>query len=173
MARIYDVVCLKCGEVKEWCKYDPPFDKCDFCGSRLTDRLGDWDERKVWVSGVWSTNRDVEELSDSLRKRFFEERGGQYRFRLKDRRLCIVTRPCENDVYKFSLKTGGERVILIYNSSVLSEAVNLLRRRKTAIKVGLFAVRYKDAFYFHPNVIEKILRAIHNNLKPEVEVVIE
>jgi len=38
LARIYDVVCPRCGEVMEWCKYDPPIEKCTFCGYRMARR---------------------------------------------------------------------------------------------------------------------------------------
>ena len=50
MAREYDVVCLTCGEVWSWCKWDAPDEKCEHCGATLTRKLGK-DEEPNWVNG--------------------------------------------------------------------------------------------------------------------------
>ena len=64
MARTYDVVCKECGAKWEWCKYDEPDDECPECGELLTTKDYDeteWDEDKVIIFGVGSTNLDVEQ----------------------------------------------------------------------------------------------------------------
>ncbi len=71
MARIYDVVCLNCGERYWWCKYDPPIEKCEFCGQRLSNGE-EWNENAK-VFGVWSSNEDVEKVAKEARARFFEK----------------------------------------------------------------------------------------------------
>jgi len=81
MARIYDVVCLTCGEVWGWCKYDAPDHKCEKCGAILDHKIKeiyyvngcpydrDWDYSKVKVFGVWSTNDAVEHLVKEIKER--------------------------------------------------------------------------------------------------------
>jgi len=76
MARIYDVVCKSCGAKWAWCKYDAPDEQCPVCGELLTqtvkdcneDRMvTDWDEGKVIVFGVGSTNLDVEQAVEKIK----------------------------------------------------------------------------------------------------------
>ena len=67
MARIYDVVCLSCGEIFWWCKYDPPEERCPNCGEKLTTEDGDWDFEKAMVFGVGSSSREVRELSEAIK----------------------------------------------------------------------------------------------------------
>lgn len=170
MARIYDVACLKCGEVMEWCKYNPPFDKCDLCGSKLTDRTGEWDEGKARVFGVWSSNSDVYATSKRIRIAFFREKVC-YRFRLQDGRLCTV-KLREFPEFWLTLKTGGEKVSLLYISSALSEAVSLLRDKNLATEAGLLLIRYHGVLYSpQHNAAKTILKAIKENLKPEIAAV--
>jgi uncharacterized protein (DUF983 family) len=72
MARIYDVVCPHCGEFHQWCKYDPPIDKCDNCGAKLAhEEHGElvWDS-DVLIFGVWSTGDDVKAASERIRREF-------------------------------------------------------------------------------------------------------
>lgn len=171
MARIYDVVCLKCGEVMEWCKYNPPFDKCDLCGSKLTDRTGEWDEGKARVFGVWSSNSDVYATSKRIRIAFFREKVC-YRFRLRNGRLCAV-RLKEFPEFWLTLRTGGEKVSLLYVNSHLSEAVNSLREHNCAAESGLLLVEYRGARFSpqHP-AAKLILEAIRQNLKPEIAAIL-
>jgi uncharacterized protein (DUF983 family) len=75
MARIYDVVCPHCGEVYQWCKYDPPIEKCDNCGAKLAhEEHGElvWDA-DVHIFGVWSTSEDVKVASERIRREFEAE----------------------------------------------------------------------------------------------------
>lgn len=88
MARVYDVVCLNCGEVMEWCKYDAPFETCEYCGEKLTTKNKEseliagaydtqsydaWDRSKVEVFGVWSCSTDVEARSDEIREQYLKD----------------------------------------------------------------------------------------------------
>ncbi len=66
LARIYDVVCLNCGEIIQWCKYDPPVDKCPECGETLVIE-DDWDLSKVKIFGVGSTWDEVLKFSKSIK----------------------------------------------------------------------------------------------------------
>jgi len=178
VARFYDVVCLRCGEVIDWCKYDPPFKRCPLCNARLTDRSGDWAEGRVRVFGVGSGGREICELSRRLRMEFLEGRGGRFMFRLEDGRLCTLTVEERSSffpeftgsslVYRLALKVGGERVSLLYEGPALSEAVHLLRNYSFAPKDGLLAVEYRGKRY-HPQhrAAETVLKAVKENVKPE------
>jgi len=171
MARVYDVVCLKCGEVMEWCKYDPPFYKCYFCGQKLVDRSGDWSEERVRVFGVWSTGEAVHETSKRLRLSFFREHES-HRFRLKDKRICVVELK-EYPEFWFHVRAGGERVSLLYRDSDLSEAKRLLAEYGHVWKGGLLIVAYQGVTYSpHHATAQLILEAVAENIKPERAAVI-
>lgn len=85
MARIYDVVCLKCGHQWEWCKYDAPDTHCPGCGRKVWKR-GDkwldrgfishvnWDTSKVCVFGVGSTGKDIERCVKEVKAGLDENR---------------------------------------------------------------------------------------------------
>jgi len=80
MARIYDVVCPRCGEIHHWCKYDPPLEKCEFCGYELS--CEDEDGEPVWkddvyVFGVWSSSVEIGEVSKSLREEYLADMSKQ------------------------------------------------------------------------------------------------
>jgi len=105
LARIYDVVCPRCGEVYWWCKYDPPFDRCGFCNYKLS--WGEYWKDDVHVFGVRATNLDVWSVANSIRRDFFDERPGGFRFRLPDRRICTV-KMRDYRTYTFTVKAGGE-----------------------------------------------------------------
>ena len=128
MARIYDVVCRNCGETYEWCKYDPPFEKCDFCGCRLSK--GEWWNENAGVFGVWSSSDDVYEAAKKARTRFFEERPRGYRFRLPNGVWCTVKL---NDYpeFWFHFTVGGERISLLTRGLNLADKVELLKKRGT------------------------------------------
>jgi uncharacterized OB-fold protein len=68
MARIYDVVCLNCGEIFYWCKYDPPVEKCPNCGEKLVNGE-DWNYSKVRIFGVGSTGEMILEFSKTIKRR--------------------------------------------------------------------------------------------------------
>ena len=74
MARIYDVVCPRCGEIISWCKYDPPasVSPCPTCGFELVDKSGEF-KPDVVVFGVGATGRDVEEYSKAVLRRLVEK----------------------------------------------------------------------------------------------------
>ena len=75
MARIYDVVCPHCGEIFQWCKYDPPLERCDNCGARLAHREhGElvWDA-DVYIFGVWCTGEDAKRVSEEIKRRRADE----------------------------------------------------------------------------------------------------
>ena len=71
MARCYDVVCLECGEILTWYKYDDPMDSCPVCETILSDG-SEWDTDAATVFGPWSTSDEVAELSEKIRN---ERRG--------------------------------------------------------------------------------------------------
>ena len=66
MAREYDVVCLKCGEITVWCKYDPPPRECPKCKAILSDGE-DWYGHAAKVFGVWSSDGDALDLSQRIK----------------------------------------------------------------------------------------------------------
>ena len=77
MTKIYDVVCPRCGEIHQWWKYDPPLERCVFCGYKLSCE-GD-DGTPLWkddahVFGVWSTSIRIREVSKMIRKQRLTER---------------------------------------------------------------------------------------------------
>jgi hypothetical protein len=77
MARIYDVVCPRCGEIHQWCKHDPPIEKCEFCGYELSRKEKDGElvwKNDVHIFCIWSTTLEVEELSKRLRKEYFRKK---------------------------------------------------------------------------------------------------
>jgi len=61
MARIYDIVCTKCGEIQAWCKYDDLPYECDGCHDEMKSE--DWE-----VFGVWSTSDDVRRFSKKVKE---------------------------------------------------------------------------------------------------------
>jgi len=72
LASFYDVVCPRCGEIHRWCKYDPPIDECENCGNKLAHKE---DGELVWnddvlIFGVWSTNIEVKEASERIKRKF-------------------------------------------------------------------------------------------------------
>ena len=74
MARFYDVVCPRCGEIISWCKYDSPasVSPCSTCGFELVDRSGEF-KPDVVVFGVGATGRDIEEYSKAVLRRLVEK----------------------------------------------------------------------------------------------------
>jgi hypothetical protein len=168
MARIYDVVCLNCGETYEWCKYDPPFEKCDFCGCRLSD--GDWWNENARVFGVWSSSGDVYEAAKTARTRFFEERPGGYRFRLPNGVWCTI-KPKEiaEFWFWFSFKVRGESIWLLFKAPNLADKVELLKKRGTVPTEDLCMVLYRKQSYSpsHP-AAQSIVKAVEANEKPEL-----
>ena len=74
MARIYDVVCPRCGEIISWCKYDPPASAspCPTCGFELVDKSGEFNPDVV-VFGVGATSSQVEEHSRAVLRRLVEK----------------------------------------------------------------------------------------------------
>lgn len=167
MASIYDVVCLNCGEVYMWCKYDPPIEKCGFCGKRLS-RRGKWNENAE-VFGVWSTNDDVEKVAEAARIWFFEDRPRGYRFRLPNGVLCTIKMGAYPEFW-FHFKVRGERIsFLTSDAPRLADAVELL---KSAGKVPIGCARviaYKGRSYWSGDPIAlTIVKAIEENEKSEV-----
>ena len=166
MARFYDVVCLKCGEVYEWCKYDPPFERCDFCGCRLSD--GDWWNENAKVFGVWSGSDDVYEVAKAARIGFFEERPRGYRFRLPNGVWCTV-KLREYPEFWFQFRVHGESIRLLIRDVDLADAVKLLRKRGLVPIDGLCMVAYRNQSYLplHPTA-KIIVKAVEANEKPEL-----
>jgi len=164
MARIYDVVCLNCGEIFEWCKYDPPFDRCGFCGCRLSD--GDWWNENAKVFGVWSGN--IYEVAKTARIRFFEERPKGYRFRLPNGVWCNL-RLKEYPEFWLRFRVRGENIWLLINGLCLADVVELLKRRGLVPKEDLCMAVYKGQSYSpsHP-AAQAIVKAVEANEKPEV-----
>lgn len=66
MAREYDVVCLNCGEIIVWCKYDSPEEKCPRCNVSLSD--GDNWNNNVKIFGCGRCSSEVCELSEEIKK---------------------------------------------------------------------------------------------------------
>jgi len=168
MARVYDVVCLNCGETYEWCKYDPPFEKCDFCGCRLSD--GDWWNENARVFGVWSSSGDVYEAAKTARTRFFEERPGGYRFRLPNGVWCTI-KPKEIPEFWFwfSFRVRGESIWLLFKAPNLADKVELLKKRGTVPMDDVCMVIYKKQTYspLYPAGLA-IIKAIEVNEKPQL-----
>jgi hypothetical protein len=166
MARIYEVVCLNCGETYEWCKYDPPFEKCDFCGCRLSKR-GWWNEN-AGVFGVWSSSDDVYEAAKAARTRFFEERPRGYRFRLPNGVWCTI-RPKEIAEFWFSFRVRGESIRLLFRAQNLADKVELLKKKGIVPTEDLYMVVYRGQSYppAHPAAMA-IIKAVEVNEKPEL-----
>jgi hypothetical protein len=164
MARIYPVVCLNCGEIFEWCKYDPPFERCDFCGCRLSD--GDWWNENARVFGVWSSSGAVYEVAKTARTRFFEER--PYRFRLPNGVWCAV-KLREYPEFWLRFRVRGESIWLLVRGSRLADAIELLKRRGLVPTEDLCMVVYGNQSYSpsHP-AARIIVKAVEANEKPEL-----
>lgn len=168
MASIYDVVCLTCGEIHHWCKYYPPIDRCDLCGSKLT-KYGDWDEEKAVVFGVWSTGENINKTSTEARRRFFEDRK-VFRFKLMDGRICSVTlEDRQNMTFRFTLKSGNKKISLIYENDSLSTAVSSLRSDGQPTVDGLLRVEFDGATFEASRAgIQNVLDAVRENITPEI-----
>jgi hypothetical protein len=68
MARIYDVVCCNCGEVMQWCKYDPPIEYCERCETILAYHDRWTSEAKIFGCGSCST--DVDNFAKPLKEQY-------------------------------------------------------------------------------------------------------
>jgi len=170
MASFYDVVCLTCGEVMSWCKYDPPFERCTFCGTKLT-RRGYWNQEKVKVFGVWSTSKDVRETSERCRAAFFEERGC-YRFRLPDRRLCTVEMK-GGSTFHIHIKAGGRKVLLVCRENEVSEVVSTLKEWGKVCLNRLLGILYRGRFYTPTDPAFKVVvEAVEANERSELQALI-
>ena len=167
MARIYDVVCPRCGEIMEWCKYDPPIEKCTFCGYKTAywDRRGElhWKDDAL-VFGVGSTSLEVREEAERQRRRFFEERKCM-RFKTAKGLWCTVKmRTPLTFELRFNVK--GRRIILLCEGTHLSDAVSFLRNYGFAPPFMLAGIEYKGKTY--PPSKTEILSAVSENEIPEV-----
>ena len=168
MARVYKVVCLNCGEVCEWCKYDPPIEKCGFCGCRLSFK-DNWTEN-VEVFGAWSGFSEAREVSETARTNFFKRRG--YRFRLPDGVWCTIKMGKEYPKVWFCFNTYG--VHLLFRKTNLADAVELLKKKGLVPREDLFAVVYRGKYYppHHP-AAEAVIKAVEANMNPELFAVID
>jgi len=167
LARIYDVVCPRCGEVMEWCKYDPPIEKCVFCGYKMSrrNRSGElyWKDDVV-IFGVGSTGIDVREESRRRRLEFFKQRK-RLRFKMWNGLWCTV-RVREFPIFELRFRIKGRTLVLLYEEAYLSDAVFLLKEHGVAPLTGLEGIEYKGRT-FPPNN-EEILKAVMYNEIPEV-----
>ena len=167
MARIYDVVCPRCGEVTRWCKYDPPIEKCDLCGCKLSrrDSRGEqyWKD-DVIIFDVGSTSLEVREESKKRRIEFFSD-GKRLRFRLWNGLWCTV-RMREYPIFELRFRIKGRTLILLYEEAYLSDAVYFLKEHGVASLTGLEAIEYNGKKY--PPNKKEILRSIMHNEIPEV-----
>ncbi len=153
MARFYDVVCLNCGEIYLWCKYDPPIRRCEFCGRRLLK--------------VVDTN--AYEVAEATRVRFFEDRPRGYRLRLPNGVWCTIEMGARYPETWFHFKVRGERITVIIYDEQLADVVSLLRSAGKVLTSKVNMVGYKDRRYplRHP-VASLLIKAIELNEKPEV-----
>jgi len=167
LARIYDVVCPRCGEVMEWCKYDPPIEKCTLCGYRMArrDRKGElhWKDDVV-VFGIGSTSSDVREESLRRRLQFFKGKKG-LRFKLWNGLWCTI-RLREFPIFELRFRIKGRTLVLLYEEAYLSDAVFFLKEHGVASLTGLECIEYKGKTY--PPNKKEILKAIMYNEIPEV-----
>ena len=167
MARMYDVMCPRCGEVMMWCKYDSPIEECELCGYKMSrrGRRGElyWKDDVV-VFGVGSLSLDVSEESKRRRIEFFKEKG-RLRFRLRNGLWCTV-RMREYPIFELHFRIKGRTLVLLYEEAYLSDAVYFLKEYDAASLTGLEGIEYNGKTYT-PNKKE-ILKAIIYNEIPEV-----
>ena len=167
MSRIYDVVCPRCGEIMQWCKYDPPIEKCTFCGYRMArrDRRGElhWKD-DVLVFGVGSTSLEVREESERRRRQFFEERR-YMRFKTRSGLWCTVKMRTPL-TFELRFNIRGRRIILLCESTRLGDAVSFLRDYGFVPPFMLAEIEYEGEAY-SPSKRE-ILDAVAENEIPEL-----
>ena len=172
MARIYDVVCPRCGEVMMWCKYDSPIEKCAFCGYKMAcrDRRGElyWKD-EVSVFGVGSTSLEVREEAKRRRKRFFEERR-HLRFKTRNGLWCTVKMRTPL-TFELRFNIRGRRIILLCEETHLSGSVSSLKDYGFIPPFMLAGIEYKGETY--PPSRTEILNAVAENEIPELLAVIK
>ncbi|RLI43908.1 hypothetical protein DRO64_04920 [Candidatus Bathyarchaeota archaeon] len=165
MARIYDVVCPRCGEIMQWCKYDSPFDRCGFCNYKLS--WGECWKDDVCIFGVGATNLDVWSVANSIRRGFFDERPRGFRFGLPDRRICAV-KMRDYRTYTFTVKAGGVKVTFVYDTCHLAPVAERLREDATLPLQDLAEIIYRGTSYPRNRLIaRRFVEAVRLNVKPE------
>jgi len=166
MTQFYEVVCLNCGEIYEWCKCDPPLEKCDFCGCRLSD--GERWSEDARVFGEWPSGLYTLEAAKMARMWFFSNRPRGYRFRLPNGVWCTVKL---NDYpeFWFHFTVCGERISLLIRGLNLADKVELLKKTGTVPMDDVCMVVYKKQTYspLYPAGLA-IIKAIEVNEKPEL-----
>lgn len=171
MARIYDAVCPYCGEILPWCKYDPPIERCDFCGARLS-------RRGKWVEDVFpaSDSERLREIYIEKKVQFFRMRG-VLRFRAKDGRMCTVSikeRSPTTILFNLMLKAGGEKIELMYKDGYITDQIINLREGGSLTKMGLVSITYDGrTLPADHKAVDIILNAAAMNRSPGVELLME